>query len=77
MEWPTICRKNFGLALCFMGELWLCSGRCGFVDARAISVVNQIKNGDNPVSLVFAETLLGLDTVFWKFKTCTNTLLNV
>ena len=34
------------------------------MDAQAISVVNQIKNGDNPVSLVFAETLLGLDAVF-------------
>ena len=26
--------------------------------------MNQIKNGDNLVSLVFAETLLGLDAVF-------------
>ena len=34
------------------------------MDAQAISVVNQIKDGDNPVSLVLAETLLGLDTVF-------------
>ena len=42
-------QKNFGLALCMVGELLLCSGRCGFMDARAISVVNQIKDGDNPV----------------------------
>ena len=39
-------------------------GRCGFVDARTISVVNQIKDGDNPFSLILAETLLGLDAVF-------------
>ena len=26
-------QKNFGLALCFMGEFLLCSGRLGFVDA--------------------------------------------
>ena len=47
-----------------VGELLLCSGRRGFVDARAISVVNQIKDGDNLVSLILAETLLGLDAVF-------------
>ena len=47
-----------------MGELLLCSGRHGFVDARAISVVNQIKDGDILVSLILAETLLGLDVVF-------------
>ena len=35
-----------------------------FVDAQAISVVNQIKNGDNPVSLILTETLPGLDVVF-------------
>ena len=40
-----------------VGELLLCSGRHGFVDARAISVVNQIKDGDNLVSLILAETL--------------------
>ena len=34
------------------------------MDARAISVVNQIKDGDNPFSLILAETLLGLDAVF-------------
>ena len=38
-------QKNFGLALCMVGKLLLCSGRRSFVDARAISVVNQIKNG--------------------------------
>ena len=57
-------QKSFGLALCFVGELLLCSGRHGFVDARAISVVSQIKDGDNPVSLILADTLLGLDVVF-------------
>ena len=35
-----------------------------FVDAQAISVVSQIKDGDNPVSLILAETFLGLDAVF-------------
>ncbi|KAL0015606.1 hypothetical protein SO802_002675 [Lithocarpus litseifolius] len=34
------------------------------MDARAISVVSQIKDGDNPVSLNLAETLLGLNGVF-------------
>ena len=34
------------------------------MDARAISVVSQIKDGDNPVSLILEETLLGLDAVF-------------
>ena len=34
------------------------------MDARAISVVSQIKDGDNPVSLILAKTLLGLDVVF-------------
>ena len=57
-------QKNFGLALCFMGELLLCSGRLSIVDARAISVVNQIKDGKNPFSLILVETLLGLDVVF-------------
>ena len=42
----------------------LCSRRHGFVDARAISVMSQIKDGDNPVSLILVETLLGLDVVF-------------
>ena len=57
-------QKNFGLALCFMGELLLCSGRHNFVDARAINVGNQIKDGDNPISLILTETLLGLDAIF-------------
>ena len=47
-----------------MGELLLCSGRHGFVDAQAISVVNQIKDCDILVSLILVETLLGLDVVF-------------
>ena len=57
-------QKNLGLALRFVGEILLCSGRHGFTDARAISVVSQIKDGDNPVSLILAKTLLGLDAVF-------------
>ena len=57
-------QKNFGLVLCMVGKLFLCTGRRGFMDARAISVVNQIKDGDNHVSLILAETLLGLDDVF-------------
>ena len=47
-----------------MGELLLCFGRHSFVDARAIIVVNQVKDGDNLVSLILAETLLGMDIVF-------------
>ena len=54
----------FGLALCFVGKFFLCSRRHGFTNARAISVVSQIKEGDNPVSLILAETLLRLDSVF-------------
>ena len=57
-------QKKFSLALCMVGKLFLCFGRRGFVDARAISVVNQIKDGDNPASLILAETLLGLDAIF-------------
>ena len=34
------------------------------MDARAISVVSQIKDGDNLVSLILVETLLGLDAIF-------------
>ena len=34
------------------------------MDARAISVVNQIKDGDNPISLILVEILLGLDAKF-------------
>ena len=56
--------KIFGLVLCFVGEFLLCSRRHGFTDARAISVVSQIKDGDNPVSLILEETLLGLDIIF-------------
>ena len=37
-------QKNFGLAVCFVGEFLLCFGRHGFVDARAISVMSQIKD---------------------------------
>ncbi|KAL0007991.1 hypothetical protein SO802_009493 [Lithocarpus litseifolius] len=57
-------QKNFGLALCFMGKFLLCSRRLGFVDARAIGIVSQVKDGDNLVSLIIAKTLLGLDSVF-------------
>ena len=57
-------QKNFGLALRFVGEFMLCFRRHGFMDSRAISVVSQIKDGDNPVSLILEETLLGLDAVF-------------
>ena len=35
-----------------------------FANAGAISVVSQIKDGDNPVSLILADTFLGLDAVF-------------
>ena len=34
------------------------------MDAQAISVVSQIKDGDNPVSLILAENFLGLNAVF-------------
>ena len=47
-----------------VGKLLICSGRHGFVDARAISVVNQIKDGDNLVSFILVETFLGLDAIF-------------
>ena len=57
-------QKIFGLALCFVGELLLCSRRHGFTDVRAISVVSKIRDGDNHVSLILAETLLGLDAKF-------------
>ncbi|KAL0001380.1 hypothetical protein SO802_015161 [Lithocarpus litseifolius] len=57
-------QKKFGLALCFIGKLLLCFGRRGFVDARAISLVNQIKDGDNLVSLILIETLLELYAIF-------------
>ena len=57
-------QNNFCLALCFVGEFWLCSERHGFADARAISVTSQVKDGDSPISLILTETLLGLDAVF-------------
>ena len=57
-------KKNFSLALCMVGKLLFCFGRHSFVDAQAISIVNQIRDGDNPDSLIWAETLLGLDVVF-------------
>ena len=47
-----------------MGVFLLCSGRPSFVDARAIGIVGQVRDGDNPTSLILAETLLGLDFVF-------------
>ena len=56
--------KNFSLALCFMGEFLLCYRRLSFVDFRAIGIVDQIKESDNLASLILAETLLGLDSVF-------------
>ena len=34
------------------------------MDAQAISVMNQMKDGDILVSLILVETLLGLDVVF-------------
>ena len=58
-------QKFFGLALCFMGEFLLCFGKHGFMDARTINVLSQIKDGNNPVSLILAKTLLGLDSVSW------------
>ena len=62
-------QKNFGLALCMVGKLLLCSRRCFFVDAQVVSVVNQIKDGDNPVSLILSETFLGLDAVLHSGET--------
>ena len=57
-------QMNFGLALCFMGKRLLCFGRLSFADAQAIGFVSQIKDGDNPASLILAETLVGLDSTF-------------
>ena len=57
-------QKNFGLALCFIAEFLLYSRRPGFVDARAIGIIGHVRDGDNPASLILAETLLGLDSVF-------------
>ena len=42
----------------------LCFGRPSFVDAQAVGIVSQVKDGDNPTSLILVETLLGLDSVF-------------
>ena len=42
----------------------LYSRRPDFVDARAIGIVSQVKDGDNLASLILVETLLGLDFVF-------------
>ena len=47
-----------------MGEFLFCSGRPGFIDARAIGIVNQVGDGDNPTFLILARTFLGLDSVF-------------
>ena len=47
-----------------MGESLLCSRRPSFVDALAIGIVSQVKDGDNLASLILAETFLGLDYVF-------------
>ena len=46
------------------GRIFAFLWKAQFCDARAISVVSQIKDGDNPISLILVETLLGLDTVF-------------
>ena len=47
-----------------MREFLLCSRRAGFVDARVIGIVSQVRDSDNPASLILVETLLGLDSVF-------------
>ena len=47
-----------------MGESLLCFRRPTFVDARVIGIVSQVKDGDNPASLILVETFLGLDSVF-------------
>ena len=57
-------QKNFGLSLCFMGEFLLCSGKPCFVDALAIGIVDQVRDGDNPASLILEETLSGLESIF-------------
>ena len=54
----------FGLTICFMGEFLLYYGRLGFVDARAIGIVSQVKDSDNLASLILAKNLLGLDSIF-------------
>ena len=57
-------QKIFGFPLYFMGEFLLFFGRPGFIDAWAIGIVSQVKDGDNPTSLIFAKTLLGMDSAF-------------
>ena len=57
-------QKNFGLTLCLMGKFLVCFERPSFVDARAIGIVSQIEDDDNPIPLILVETLLGLDSVF-------------
>ena len=57
-------QKNFALVLCFMREFLLCSRRPSFMDAQAIGIVDQFKDGDNPASLILGETFLGLDSIF-------------
>ena len=57
-------QKNFSLALCFVGEFLFCSRKLGFTNSRAIRIMNKIKDGDNPASLIMAETLLVLDSIF-------------
>ena len=52
-------QKNFGLVLCYLGEFLLCSGRPGFMDARAIGIVSQVKYGDDLASLILAKFLGG------------------
>ena len=47
-----------------MGELLFHFGRPSFVDARAIGIVSQVRDGDNPTSLISAKNLLRLDSVF-------------
>ena len=47
-----------------MGEFLRWSRRPGFEDAWAVGIVSQVKDGDNPTSLILAETILGLDFVF-------------
>ena len=57
-------QKNFGFALCFVGNFLLCSRRPSFVDVQVIGIADKTKDGDNPASLTLAETLLRLDSVF-------------
>ena len=63
-EWLTICRNFLPWPYASWDNFFLCSGRHDFTDAQTIHVMSQIKDGENPVSLILAETLLGLDVVF-------------